>query len=1303
MATSDSTSSAAAESSEQIFTQIMALRGLAVSLADKEMYAEALEILTKAEKMCHENRRIDALLTILYEKARTSNVGGDPDSALQIIEEAEQICYALSEWETLYHVLLDKTVFYAFASRPPQKSGGTSNVLKEWLQLARKGQDPANLVNALVVCALNFLHLDTAVRQNMLDEAFDIASKHELRDHIVRIQEVNAHLKGIEALYPTLIPNPRSRSKPQPIVASVNQPIVLLSLEHRFEQTEKLARTWCQQSDYVNALHLTLLFFQRSRTEFTQNDSIERVARLVKTCLEAFPKPEAEDAGVTPANDLELQFGLGLFTTFLGTLAHVFIYKRDFSTAKRLAELAVEIGWLHLGELNPQLDLNLRYLIDAHFELQEYELALPRLRQKLKVMERIGSFRINDWVATLNKLAMACRYTGGYPEAEQAYLDAIKLNRVLNSESLEMAVLFNNLAILYVDMGQLSQAEAYYKQALEVRQAKLGWSDPQVIASIKDLAALYSQQGNLSQAVSILEEALGQCRPVLGDHPEVASLIHSLGNLWAQLGNAPRAHAHFGTALEMRRAILGANHPDVAATLRGLADTALLREQQLDYIRQALEVQRAATGEQSPEFARYLSNWALLTKNQQGFRGTRALLKHALAIQKATLDAHSSDIIGTLNRLGLLHHTAGDYRNAESYYREVLTLSRDLPGPMYDATADVLTNLATVCAAQARLEEALAFQQEALLLYSRNISSVLTGASERQRAQYLAKFRGDLDIWFSIAVRHLSNVSPSQALELVCRYKGINGEAELVQRYALQAQHEPALLSKFQEIKRLREKIRDMWLAGPSGVSPFVFKVQLTKWEQERERLEREVAAQIPELRLNERLLRLSSEELAQKLPNGSALIEYIYFNEIDFNYIESAGGVVGPGHYLALVAVAGPEAEIHLVDIGPADPVDRCVDSLLSYIRTPKAQGHYAVDIYDDPPDMAIDQVPDFALRQMVFDPLIPILGDYKRLFIAPDGELNRLPFDILRLSPEEYLIDRYTVSYLGTGRDLLRFGVRSTTPPHDPVVIANPTFDMSQAPTTSTPKPRLPFGWQQEDMDINNWSFQPLPGTQWEGEQIAELLGVQPWLGDKARKGDLKAYRSPFILHLATHGFFQKNQPGNSAREVDLFLTGFLTSAAHMAASVKVDTNLPYLRSGLALAGANTWLAGGTPPPEVEDGLLTAEDVLSMDLSATELVVLSACETGLGDIQVGEGVFGLRRSFILAGAKTVVMSLWSVPDKQTQELMSEFYHYLLDGWPRVEALRESQLTMKAKYAYPYFWGAFICQGDPSPLPPRT
>jgi hypothetical protein len=244
-----------------------------------------------------------------------------------------------------------------------------------------------------------------------------------------------------------------------------------------------------------------------------------------------------------------------------------------------------------------------------------------------------------------------------------------------------------------------------------------------------------------------------------------------------------------------------------------------------------------------------------------------------------------------------------------------------------------------------------------------------------------------------------------------------------------------------------------------------------------------------------------------------------------------------------------------------------------------------------------------------------------------------------------------------------------------------------------------------------------------------------VPPWLGATALEGRLKtACRSPRILHLATHGFFLPDQQPGLYRESwglgfdfgcfsgtqrglrrlsrplmehrlhrsDLPLVG--VSAWLRAGDARLSRPLmenPMLRSGLALAGANTWLQAGNPPQEAEDGLLTAEDVTGLDLLATELVVLSACETGLGQIHVGEGVFGLRRAFVLAGAKTQVLSLWKIPDHATRELMEDFYGRLLAGQGRAEALRQAQLTMKAKYPDPFYWGAFICQGDPSPLRP--
>jgi CHAT domain-containing protein len=192
----------------------------------------------------------------------------------------------------------------------------------------------------------------------------------------------------------------------------------------------------------------------------------------------------------------------------------------------------------------------------------------------------------------------------------------------------------------------------------------------------------------------------------------------------------------------------------------------------------------------------------------------------------------------------------------------------------------------------------------------------------------------------------------------------------------------------------------------------------------------------------------------------------------------------------------------------------------------------------------------------------------------------------------------------------------------------------------------------------------------------------------GKDALERRVKDARSPRILHVATHGFFLEDQteprPDRTSAGIGPNLRGLRN----------LERESPLLRCGLAFSGVNTWMHGGTVPDEAEDGLLTAEDVTAMDLSATHLVVLSACETGLGETRTGEGVFGLRRAFTLAGARTLVMSLWKVPDEPTQELMVEFYRRLLDGQSPAGALRESQLLLKKSYPPPLNWGAFVCEG---------
>jgi CHAT domain-containing protein len=461
---------------------------------------------------------------------------------------------------------------------------------------------------------------------------------------------------------------------------------------------------------------------------------------------------------------------------------------------------------------------------------------------------------------------------------------------------------------------------------------------------------------------------------------------------------------------------------------------------------------------------------------------------------------------------------------------------------------------------------------------------------------------------------------------------------------------------------------------------------------------------------------------------------------------------------YVAFVLPAGESDVVHLIDLGPAGPIDRLVADLRATL-TARARH----------PDGA-SAVAGGRLRAAVFDPLAGALGGCRRIFLAPDGDLSRLPFEVLPLADGRLLLDEYRVSYLSAGRDVLRLRARTGRQPAEPLVVADPDFDLGAAAEASGPAPRRGFwsrlfgrpaepvppaavtpaapaapavGGVSRDLSRSRIHFPRLPGTNAEGERVARRLRVAPLARGEALEGRLKASRSPRIVHLATHGFFLPDQPqdlSQAGRNLESIGVG---DAPGLGRLTGPGMENPMLRSGLALAGANTFLRGAALPAEAEDGLLTAEDVAGLDLLDTELVVVSACDTGLGEVHLGEGVFGLRRAFAVAGARTLVMSLWKVPDLATAFLMDRLYDNLLArGLDRDLALSDAQMATRdvtvgqlrtewlsdanidhlsagdaearrallelarrpdghRPFADPYHWGAFICQGDVAPLAP--
>jgi CHAT domain-containing protein len=326
-------------------------------------------------------------------------------------------------------------------------------------------------------------------------------------------------------------------------------------------------------------------------------------------------------------------------------------------------------------------------------------------------------------------------------------------------------------------------------------------------------------------------------------------------------------------------------------------------------------------------------------------------------------------------------------------------------------------------------------------------------------------------------------------------------------------------------------------------------------------------------------------------------------------------------------------------------------------------------------------------------------------QLIFAPDGELALVPFEALRPDGGNYLIERLAVSYVSSGRDLMpRPEPRGKT--DLALVLANPDFDQG-GDKDSRPASSPPGHLRSNDFNQQKLVFKPLPGFAREARAVAKLFqghkdwSVRSWLGADASEEKLAAVRRPRLLYFITHGFFLADM--DQAADPS-FLRGLkLVDLGPVRPKLPDPGFDPRLRSGLALAGANRWKERSRRG--LSDGLLTALEVENLDLWGTELVVLSACETGLGKVQVGEGVLGLRRAFQLAGARTVLAALWKVPDAETESLMKKFFQGWLKGAPKAEALRQAQLDLvkelrqskdaARRKAPPLNWAGFICHGQ--------
>jgi CHAT domain-containing protein/Tfp pilus assembly protein PilF len=849
---------------------------------------------------------------------------------------------------------------------------------------------------------------------------------------------------------------------------------------------------------------------------------------------------------------------------------------------------------------------------------------------------------------------------GRYGPAEKSFrklLASLPEDGTPDQMALRASVL-NNLAMLYLHTGDYEQADDCARKSAQLWKQALGEKHPRYALSLNNRAELYRALGDNKRALPLYQEAAAIWRETLGEeHPYFANCQNNLGLLYLDHENYEQAERFLRRAMEIRLEVLGDEHPDYAQSLQNLGGLYQVRG----------ELARA-----------------------------REFHLRTLRLQKRLLGDEHPTVAGSLHNLGVVDLRLGKQTEAERNLNQALAIFRRILGENHPTTARCRHYLALLYAETKRPERA----RETLLLNLKNehaqIRQVLGFSAEETAGAYRGTLKPNLDLLVRLTAARQSDAGEvSIALMWVMRQKGILLDALCrlrdTQRYL---EGDPATLVRVQHWRALRQRLVDAVLKPSSDVDTATLNRRLAALREEAATLEADLHRTLAKRFPDPRDVMVTVKRVRAQLPPEAALVEIIR--------VRMLAGKSGdqPDHYFAFVLLASEDTPVRLIDLGSAEAIDRAVADVRARLeRVPDELGR---KLSSEATLEKEYQGSAQALHQLVFAPLEKLLGRSSLIYLAPDSELNRVAFEALVDDRGKYLIERFHFSYLASGRDLLRPVVK---PARGTVVFAGPDFDLAapKRKRLADALPGQPEFLRGTSPDVRGLRWRALPGAAREAADVEELLKgsvyapVKRYEGEQALEEALKRLAAPRILHLATHGFFLEDPRQDPSRRDDLARP--LRTNASGLARLSRQAN-PLLRSGLVLAGANR-LGDKGAVEGVEDGWVTAEEIALLNLRGCELVVLSACETGRGDVHTGEGVFGLRRAFLYAGARTLLSSLYPVPDAETRHLMRSFYAALEAGKNKREALRSAQLEAiqrrrkEHRAAHPFFWASFVLVGD--------
>ena len=1002
-------------------------------------------------------------------------------------------------------------------------------------------------------------------------------------------------------------------------------------------------------------------------------------------------------------------------------LAELYNQLGQYDKALPLFVTAVDVVEKTAGKENAQYGYAISGLAGVYHSMGAYDKALPLLLTAVENAERWLGKDNPEYGSRLNSLANLYHFMGAYDKALPMFIASVEnAEMTLGKDNPEYGSRLNGLASLHYRMGAYDKSLALFIESIANAEKHLGKRHPEYISRLGNLATLYERMGAYDKALSLLTEALETTASTQGkDHPDYGRLLNILVVLYYGMGEFEQAIVACLESLANAEINLGKDHSEYGVRLNNLAQLYLAIGQfdkALPLNLQSLENAERSVGRQHSEFGTRLNNLAALYEGMGEYEKAlplylesventiNSLGKHhqlygnrlinlaylyrkmgaydlalplyfeALENVEKALGKEHASYGAYLSSLALLYNNLGNHDKALPLLQEAAAVTANALGmehPKYEAMLNYLSMAYTAVGDYAA---ALHPADSALQLMRHLLTRSVKFSSERDLAAYLKRESANLahiPSWLH------SGLFPDYLNEMVCDdilfQKGfLLHAAARLRRLSTTTQEADSLSS---QLRSYYVQLSRAYAKPPSkrtGVAELEEKVDAL--EAVLSRTVAGYAEALQQVRWREVQGVLAADELA---------IEFIRFPVLFPKNTDSV-------YYGALLIRPGYDTPRYV----PLFAESALRQLLASNVVRKSA---YANELYGW---VNQGQLPPDSLRASLYDLVWKNieqtgLDGVSTIYYAPSGVLHRLNLGAIALDENTVLANRFRLIALNSTRQLV-LPTDFSPASKDAVLIGGVEYNLAVNTTAADDQPAVNAGsrsiesfWSEEG-DSRSAGWKTLRWTGVEVDRIATLLHKHAYASQKftGRAASEEAFKqlgrdkpSPRILHIATHGFFFPDPVTVFPEVVEARQRAFKWSEH------------PMIRSGLIMAGANyAWEHGQPPSPDQEDGVLTAYEISQMNLSNTELVVLSACETGLGDLQGNEGVYGLQRAFRIAGAKYLIMSLWQVPDQQTMEFMSTFYQLWLDeGMSIPDAFHKTQEAMRQLFVNPYAWAGFV------------